>query len=114
MVADLCATGICAAPAHVDAVINLPYKKGTPSMLKTFGKLWHANLATPGGLFRLGAALAQCGVNLMALLRFAAHTYPGATAVVDENEELTYAGLLVQTKRLTTVLQERYKVAPRQ
>jgi fatty-acyl-CoA synthase len=73
--------------------------------------LYKIKLLDPSALFRLTSAILTYGVNLMALLNFAARTYRNKTALVDEREVLSYGQLLEETERLSFVLRERYKLA---
>lgn len=79
-------------------------------MFKTLGKLYEVNLATPIGLARLGLSLSQSGSNLMAVLQFAARTYPERTAIVDDKETILYKDLYVQCQQLAHSLHQQYGI----
>jgi len=79
-------------------------------MFKTLGKLYEVNLATPMGLARLGLSLSQSGSNLMAVLQFAARTYPERTAIVDDKETILYKDLYTQTMQLAFGLHQQYAI----
>lgn len=83
-------------------------------MLNTFRKLYKVNLVTPRGLYSLLSSLFNSGINLTAMLRFAAKLHPKEIAIVDEYAELTYQELLTQTEQLAIALQEQYGVAAKQ
>ncbi len=70
-------------------------------------------LLSPRALFRLIRAIHRHGVNLMALLAFAAMTYGERTALAneDEGESLAYRELYGQSVRLAEALRERYGLA---
>ncbi|MGZ9586426.1 AMP-binding protein [Paenibacillus marinisediminis] len=65
-------------------------------------------LLTPVGLVRFIAAIWTYGINIMALLGFAAKTYGNQTAIVDEHEMLSYRELLTQSDKLAFLLQQQY------
>lgn len=72
-------------------------------------KLLKIGLLTPFGLFRLSSSLLGEGTNLMALLNFAARKYGGKTAVVDENETVTYKELFFQSQILANMLENDFQ-----
>ncbi|WP_245203583.1 AMP-binding protein [Ammoniphilus resinae] len=61
-------------------------------------------------MLRLLLALYKCGINLMALLYFAFKSYPEHIALVDDQEELTYKQLWVQSEKLAIALKENYQI----
>lgn len=63
-------------------------------------------------LFRLIAAICQYGINVMALLRIAERTYGNRTAIVDDEETVTFRELLTQSERLAAAFKERYGLGP--
>jgi fatty-acyl-CoA synthase len=79
-------------------------------MLSMLKQLYRARLISPFGLFHLLSAGLRSGMNVMALLRFAAKLFPRRTAVTDANEQLTYTTLLAQTEQLSRALQNNYNV----
>ncbi len=79
-------------------------------MFQLLGKLYEANLSTPLGFFRLVTSVLLSGVNLMALLRFTARTYPEREAIADEEGGCTYAELYLETQQLTINLQEKHQL----
>jgi len=64
-------------------------------------------LLTPIGLFRFAAAVWKYGLNIMALLGFAASTHSKRIALVDEQETLNYSELLSQSDKLAFLLYEQ-------
>ncbi len=62
------------------------------------------------GLYRLISAIYLHGVNMLALLKIAGRIYGNKTALVDENDTLSYAQLLSESERLAIVLKESYQV----
>lgn len=69
---------------------------------------------SPFGLYRLLGSIRQYGINVMALLSFAARTYGHKAALVDGNQALSYQQLLSQSEKLAMLLKERYKLGSRQ
>lgn len=80
---------------------------------RLFSVLYRIGLLSPLPLFRLFRAIRRHGVNLMALLGFAALSYGGKTAIVDADEEeaLTYDELYGEALRLAEALRDRYGVS---
>ena len=66
----------------------------------------------PAALARLAAAVRKYGVNLMALLAFAAETYGERPALVDERESYSFRRLHAEADRLAALLIGRYGLAP--
>ena len=83
-------------------------------MLKALKKLYEVRLITPAGLYKLFSSVFYSGINVMALLRFAAKQYGKNIAIVDEYGELSYEDLYRQTEQLAIILQEQYHKVPRQ
>lgn len=79
-------------------------------MFQLLNQLYKANFIAPLGFFRLGTSILLSGINLMALLRFAARVYPSMPAIKDDDDELTYKELYLQTRQLATNLQEEYGI----
>ncbi|WP_299404304.1 AMP-binding protein [Acaryochloris sp. IP29b_bin.148] len=77
-------------------------------------KLHRTRLLTFIGLYRLLEAIWTTGVNLMALLRIAAKLHPERIAVIDDQEELTYARLWKQAEAVAVGLQRDCGIQPRQ
>lgn len=73
--------------------------------------LYQIKLLSLVALFRLASAIYASGVNLMALLHFAARTYGNKIALVDEQETLTYSQLFAQSKQLSALLEMKYQLA---
>jgi acyl-CoA synthetase (AMP-forming)/AMP-acid ligase II len=73
-------------------------------MLTLLQKLHDTRLLTVPGLCRLLESLLTTGINLMTLLRVAAKLHRGRTAVVDEEERLTYPELWRQAETLAGAL----------
>lgn len=67
-------------------------------------------LLSPTGLYRLISSIRKYGINIMALLGFAARTHGDQVALVDENETLTYKQLLSQSRNLATLLHQNYHI----
>ncbi len=76
------------------------------------GRLIHAllkmGLLSPAGVFSLIKALTKHGINLMALLSFAAENHKDKVVLVDVEETLTYRELLAQSQNLALILKEKY------
>jgi acyl-CoA synthetase (AMP-forming)/AMP-acid ligase II len=77
-------------------------------------KLYRTGLLTPVGLYRLLESIATTGINLMALLRLAAKLHPRRTAVVGEEEQLSYAQLWQQAEALAVALHVDYGIRRQQ
>lgn len=83
-------------------------------MFKLLKKLYQINLITPIGIYKLISSMVYSGINSMTLLRLSAKLYPHNIAIVDENEEITFQDLLIQTEQLTQTLQEKYAITAKQ
>ncbi|CAA6829830.1 MAG: Acyl-CoA synthetase (AMP-forming)/AMP-acid ligase II [uncultured Aureispira sp.] len=79
-------------------------------MFKTFKKLYQAKLASPRGLYRLLASVLRSKTNLMALLDFAARTYPKEIAIIEGSRQISYAELYQETLQLAAQLQKQYQL----
>lgn len=79
-------------------------------MFQTFKKLYQVNLSTPRGIYRLLSSLVGTGANLMALLQFAARSYPTQTAIIDDCQEINYQDLYLETQQLAFHLQQKYGI----
>lgn len=79
-------------------------------MFQTFSKLYQAKLSSPIGLYRLASSVLGTGTNLMALLRFAAHTHTSEIALIDDDQEISYQDLYKETQQLAIHLQEKYRI----
>jgi len=79
-------------------------------MFKTFLKLYQAKLISPRGLFRLIASILRSKTNLMALLDFAARTYPQKTAIIEGTRAISYQALYQETLQLAAQLQKKYQL----
>ncbi len=77
-------------------------------------KLYRTRLLTPAGIFRLVEAILTTGINLMSLLRIAAHLHPRRIAVTDDREQLSYPQLWQQAESLAVLLQRDYGIQRRQ
>lgn len=77
---------------------------------KLFYILYKIKLLSPISLFRLAAAIYENGINLMALLHFSAKSSGNRTALVDEQEILTYNVLFAQSKELSVSIIENYQL----
>lgn len=67
-------------------------------------------LLTPLGLVRFITAVWKYGINIMALLSFAAKTYGDRVALIDERETLSYNELLEQSDKLGFLMQQQYGI----
>jgi acyl-CoA synthetase (AMP-forming)/AMP-acid ligase II len=83
-------------------------------MLTLLSKLHRTGLLTVPGLFRVLDAVMTAGINLMALLRYAAKMYPDRVAVSDEQERLTYPELYRQAEALAAALHAEFGVMAQQ
>lgn len=72
--------------------------------------LFKIKLLTPFGLVRFISAVWKYGINIVALLGFAARTYGNRVALVDEHETLSYNELLLQSEKLAFVLHQQYGI----
>jgi fatty-acyl-CoA synthase len=79
-------------------------------MLTLLRKLHRTRLLTVPGLCRLLEAILTTGINLMALLRVAAKLHPRRTAVIDEQERLTYPELWRQAEALAGALHTEHRI----
>ncbi|MBE9101124.1 AMP-binding protein [Vacuolonema iberomarrocanum] len=77
-------------------------------------KLYRTRLLTPIGLFRIAEAVITTGVNLMALLRIAAHLHPDRMAIKDDHGQCSYPQLWQQAESLAVALQQEYGIQRRQ
>lgn len=73
--------------------------------------LYKIRLLSPLALFRLAAAIYTHGINLLTLLHFSAKTYGDRTAVIDEQETLTYNELFARSQELSVNLSEKYQLS---
>jgi acyl-CoA synthetase (AMP-forming)/AMP-acid ligase II len=80
-------------------------------MFKTFKKLYQAKLASPRGLYRLIASVIRSKTNLMALLDFAARTYPKEIAIVEDSRQISYEELYQETLQLAAQLQKEHELS---
>lgn len=76
------------------------------------GKIYRSGLLSPVGLGRLAGSFMRNGINLMALMRYAAVRYPARAAVTDDSGSITYAELFGRTQQLVYALQSGYGMAP--
>jgi acyl-CoA synthetase (AMP-forming)/AMP-acid ligase II len=83
-------------------------------MFTLIKKLYRTRLLTTRGLYRLLEAVLATGINLMALLRVAAKLHPDRTAVIDEQERLSYPELWRQAEALAGALHTDHGIQPRQ
>src|SRR5262249_57304200 len=75
---------------------------------------YRTRLLTVPGLYRLLEAVLTTGANPMAMLRVAAKLHPGRTAVIAEEERLSYPELWRQAEALAGALHSEYGIRPRQ
>ncbi|MFD2114220.1 class I adenylate-forming enzyme family protein [Paenibacillus yanchengensis] len=80
------------------------------ALLKILSVLLKLKLLSPMGWFYLIRAIYKSGINLMVILHFADKVYGSATAVVDEQETLSYRQLTIDTEQLAVYLQQNYQV----
>ncbi|WP_256760330.1 AMP-binding protein [Cohnella sp. WQ 127256] len=78
--------------------------------MSTLAVLYKIKLLSPVGLVRFLHAVWKYGINVMALLSFAAKTYRNEVAIVDEHETLSYSQLQSQSEKLAFLLQQQYGV----
>jgi fatty-acyl-CoA synthase len=83
-------------------------------MVTLLQKLYRTRLLSPTGLFYLTEAVLTTGINLMALLRIAAKLHPRRTAVIDDQECLTYPQLWQKAECLAMALQQDYGIRSQQ
>lgn len=81
-------------------------------MLSDIGKIYQTGLLAPSGLGRLAGSFFRCGVNLMALMRYAAKRFPRKVAITDDTAQHTYCALYTRTLNLATTLHTTYGLAP--
>ncbi len=81
-------------------------------LYRLFFVLYRIGLLAPRPLFRLYRSIFRHGINLMALLGFAASRYGDKTALVDADEEeaLTYRELYDQAVLLSDIFRDRYSL----
>lgn len=80
------------------------------NMLQLFSVLYKMKVLTPKGIFHLTASFLHNGLNVMALLNFAARGYPQHIAMVDDRETLTYQQLFSQSQQLAHTFHETYQL----
>ncbi|MGD6830934.1 AMP-binding protein [Sutcliffiella halmapala] len=80
------------------------------NILKLFSVLYKMKVLTPKGMFHLTASFLHNGLNVMALLNFAARAYPQHDAMVDDRESLTYQQLFSQSLQLANTLHDTYQL----
>jgi acyl-CoA synthetase (AMP-forming)/AMP-acid ligase II len=83
-------------------------------MLKILQKLIKIRLLTPVGLFHFAVSALTEGVNLMLLLRFSAKLHRDKIAFVDENAEISYNDLFLESQQLARNLQATFQLQPKQ
>lgn len=79
-------------------------------MVTLLTKLYRTRLLTFQGVYRLLEGMLATGVNLMALLRVAAQLHADRTAVIDEQERLSYPELWRQAEALAGALHTKYGI----
>ena len=79
-------------------------------MSKLLPSLYRKNLISPKGIWAFNMAILRNGVNLMALLAFAAKLYPDRIAVVDEKYSQSYKKILEYSKALAFYLRKNYDI----
>mgnify|MGYP005983065903 CR=1 FL=1 len=72
--------------------------------------LYKARLFTFKGIFFLLQSLSLHGVNLLALLRFAAKIYPHQKALQDERESVSYQTLYIQILKTAYMLKKQHNI----
>ncbi|MFE7062146.1 AMP-binding protein [Sutcliffiella sp. NPDC057660] len=80
------------------------------NILKLLSALYKMKVLTPKGIFRLTASFLHNGLNVMALLNYAARAYPQHVALVDDREALTYQQLFSQSQQLAHTLHDTYQL----
>lgn len=81
-------------------------------MLKLIKVLRATPVFSARGIFYMTKVLLHTGINLMALLYFAARLYPRKTALVQEGESITYQELYQLARKLAMALKEQYNLLP--
>ena len=79
-------------------------------MFTLLRKLYRTRLLTMAGLYRLLEAVLTTGANPMAMLRVAARLHPERTAVIAEEERLSYPELWQQAEVLAGALHTEYGI----
>src|SRR5262249_9685099 len=79
-------------------------------MFTLIKKLYRTRLLTIPGLYCLLEAGLTTGINLMVMLAVAARLHPERTAVIDEQERLTYAELWRQSEALAAALHTEHGI----
>lgn len=80
-------------------------------MISDLKQLLRIRLFTPAGLFRLSGSVFHSGVNLMALLGFAARQFPHNIAITDASGDCTYTALHSQSMELASLLRKHYSLS---
>lgn len=70
--------------------------------------LYKLKILSPVGLYRLGAAICQYGINVMMLLKLAQSMYGHKVALVDGQETLSFHQLLFQSEQLSIMFKQTY------
>lgn len=79
-------------------------------MAKLIYVLYKMRLLSPSVLYRLISGIHKYGINLMALLSFAEKAYGDRTALIDENETLSYKELMSQSEKISIILKDKYQL----
>jgi acyl-CoA synthetase (AMP-forming)/AMP-acid ligase II len=99
---------------HTDLMVELGLSKrmkkeeSAVKLFRLIKAMSSVGLLSPASLYRLTTAIRRSGVNLLALLRFAADIYGERTAMVDDQAAHSYRELFERSKRLASLLQEKY------
>ncbi|MBN2662749.1 MAG: AMP-binding protein [Bacteroidales bacterium] len=76
-------------------------------------KLYKINLASPKGILKFAGSALKNGVNLLAMLNFAAKLYPQRKAITDDYKSLSYSELYKETKEFAIAIREKYDIKPK-
>ena len=79
-------------------------------MFHLIKKLYQVQLLSPRGLFVFVMSLWVEGKKLMAELRFSSKLYPNRLAIADGDSDSTYRDLFCDSKKLASLLNEKYAI----
>ncbi len=74
-------------------------------------KLYKVKLLKPSGLYYLAGSVVYHGINLIALMRYAAKSYPQHIAITDDEASITYTGLYEQSVHIGQYLNDKFHLA---
>ena len=86
-------------------------EKKTSMITAAIRKLYKVKLLKPSGLYYLAGSVVYHGINLIALMRYAAKSYPQHIAITDDEASITYTGLYEQSVHIGQYLNDKFHLA---